>query len=90
MSASHIVAFPSQSEDGSPADRVRRLQAEVRTLAREHIEMLGQALNEVTRLSGEISGGGDAYPVGVRELSRRLADETPRHIQTLAAILDRV
>lgn len=89
MSASHLVVFPSPGEPESPADRIRRLQTEARTLAREHIEMLAAALNEVARLSGEIADGGELYPVGARELSRRLTEESGKHALTLTAIVDR-
>jgi len=89
MSASHLVVFPSPNEPESPADRIRRLQNEARTLAREHIELLATALHEVSRLSGEIADGGDLYPVGARELSRRLAEESSKHALTLTAIVDR-
>jgi hypothetical protein len=90
MSASHLVVFPSQGAPESPVDRIRRLQAETRSLAKEHIEMLAQALSEVSRLSAEIADGGDAYPVGARELSRRLTEEMNGQALTLTAILDRV
>ncbi|HEY2709595.1 MAG TPA: hypothetical protein VGI95_16215 [Caulobacteraceae bacterium] len=89
MSASHVVVFPSQGEGDSPAERIRRLQNEARSLAREHIEMLAAALTEVSRLSGEIADGGDAYAVGARELSRRLTEEAAHHALTLTAIVDR-
>jgi hypothetical protein len=89
MSASHLVVFPSPAEPDSPADRIRRLQNEARTLAREHIELLVSALAEVTRLSGEIADGGELYPVGARELSRRLAEDSGHHVLTLTAIVDR-
>ena len=90
MSASHLVVFPTQSTPESPVDRIRRLQAETRGLAREHIEMLAQALSEVSRLAGEIADGGEAYPVGAREMSRRLVEETGKQALTLTAIIDRV
>jgi len=89
MSASHLVVFPSAAEPDSPADRIRRLQSEARVLAREHIEMLAAALVEVSRLSGEIAEGGDFYPVGVRELSRRLTEDAGKQALTLTAITDR-
>ena len=89
MSASHVVVFPSQGEGESPADRIRRLQSEARSLAREHIEMLANALTEVSRLAGEIAEGGDAYAVGARELSRRLTEEANKHALTLTAIIER-
>jgi hypothetical protein len=89
MSASHLVVFPSPGEPESPADRIRRLQLEAKGLAREHIEMLASALTEVSRLSSEIAEGGDLYPVGVRELSRRLTEEAGNSALTLTAIVDR-
>ena len=89
MSASHVVVFPSPAEPDSPGERIRRLQSEARILAREHIEMLASALAEVSRLSGEIAEGGELYPVGVRELSRRLTEEAGKHALTLTAITDR-
>jgi hypothetical protein len=89
MSASHLVVFPSPSEPDSPADRIRRLQHEAKTLAREHIELLAATLTEVSRLSGEIAEGGEVYPVGARELSRRLTEEANMTALTLTAIIDR-
>ena len=89
MSASHLVVFPSQGERESPADRIRRLQEEARTLAHEHLELLTGAINEVGRLSSEIAEGGELYPVGARELARRLSDESAKHAFTLAGIIER-
>ena len=89
MSASHLVVFPSPGEPGSPADRIRRLQHEAKTLAREHIEQLASALGEVSRLSSEIADGGELYPVGARELARRLTEEAGKSALTLTAIIDR-
>ncbi len=89
MSAGHLVVFPSPGEPDLPGDRIRRLQYEARTLAREHIELLAATLAEVSRLSGEIAEGGEIYPVGARELSRRLTDEANMASLTLTAIIDR-
>jgi hypothetical protein len=89
MSASHLVVFPSGGVPESPVDRIRRLQHEAKSLAREHIEMLAAALTEVSRLAGEISEGGELYPVGARELSRRLTEDAGKSALTLTAIVDR-
>ena len=89
MSASHLVVFPSSGEPDTPADRIRRMQHEAKSLAREHIEMLAAALSEVSRLSGEIAEGGELYPVGAREIARRLTEEAGKHALTLTAIIDR-
>lgn len=91
MTASALTLVPAgkspQSENIS--ERVRRLQAEARAMAHEHILELGKALEEVHRLAEEISEGGDAYPVGVREMSRRLIDESDSRLQSIGAILHR-
>ncbi|HLY80576.1 MAG TPA: hypothetical protein VKQ70_14435 [Caulobacteraceae bacterium] len=89
MSASHLVVFPSTGEPESPADRIRRLQHEAKSLAREHVELLAATLAEVSRLSAEIVEGGELYPVGARELARRLTDEANMNALTLTAIIDR-
>lgn len=99
------MADPEQNgADGSPADatgnvhdlggdtgaqRLRRLQVEAHKLAREQIEILTQDLNAVALRATEISDATDSYPVGVRELCSRLADDLRLQGQTLAAIMAR-
>jgi hypothetical protein len=90
MSASHLVVVPALSERPTAAERVKRLQAEARNLAHEHVEMLATALADVARLAGEVAEGGELYPVGARELARRLTDEAANQSLTLSAILERL
>lgn len=71
------------------AARVRRLQAEAKAMAGEHIAELEHALDAVERLAEEIAEGGDAYPVGVREVARQLHDDCEARGQTIEAILHR-
>jgi hypothetical protein len=71
------------------AQRVRRLQAEAKQLAKDHIRALNQALVDVEQLAAEISEGGDAYPPGVRDLARRLVEDCEMRVQTLEAIVAR-
>ncbi len=73
----------------SVAQKVRRLQSEAASLAREQVLVLEHALAEVTRLSTEIAEGGEAYPVGARELARRLAEDAEASARTLELILSR-
>lgn len=92
MSATHLVVLPTANDakSGEPiSHRVMRLQAEARSLAREHVEQLRAALADVARLAEEICEGGEAYPVGARELARRLTEEADHQALTLAAINDR-
>lgn len=71
------------------ADRVRALQAEARGLAREHVQDLERLLLEVEKMSAEIAEGGEAYPAGVRDIARRLAEDCEARVQTLEAIVSR-
>ena len=73
----------------SLSERIRRLQAEARNLAREHIMALQTALVTVERLAGEIAEGGEAYPPGVRDIARRLIEDCEARVQTLEAISKR-
>ena len=82
------IARPARSDQISA--RVRRLQEEARGLAREHVNALTAALLQVEQLSVEIASGGEAYPAGVRDIARRLAEDTAVRSQTIAAINARV
>src|SRR5262249_21761840 len=68
------------------AERVRRLQAEAKALARAPVHALAQAMAGVEQMAAEIAEGGDAYPPGVRELARRFVEDVDARIQTLEAI----
>ncbi|BBF81569.1 hypothetical protein EM6_2171 [Asticcacaulis excentricus] len=70
----------------SRTQRVRRLQEEAKALAREQISELEILIDATAKMAHEIAEGGEAYPVGARELSRRLADELPRTLQTLRIV----
>jgi len=68
---------------------VRRLQAEARQLAKDHIGSLIAAMSEVETMAAEIADGGDAYPAGVRDLARRFVEDCEAKVQTLEAITAR-
>jgi hypothetical protein len=71
------------------ADRVKRLQLEARALAVEQVEALEKLLLQASDMAREIADGGDAYPVGARELAGRLASDLPAKAQTLKAVASR-
>jgi hypothetical protein len=75
--------------DDTISQRVRRLQAEAKGLAREHVLALRAALQTVEALSADIAHGGEAYPVGVRDIARRLADDIGAKAQTLELLSTR-
>ncbi len=68
------------------AVRVRRLQAEARELAKDHVHALSEAIMAAEQLAAEIAEGGEAYPPGVRDLARRFAEDAGPRVQTLEAI----
>ncbi|WP_426040076.1 hypothetical protein [Brevundimonas sp. TWP2-3-4b1] len=74
----------------STTERVRRLQMEARALAIEQVEALEKILNDAATLADEIAKGGDAYPVGAREIASRLADDLPAKAETIKAIVSRL
>jgi hypothetical protein len=94
MSPSLSVVADNDLKTNAPktetvAQRVRRLQLEAKTLAKDHVRALNQALVDVEMLAAEIAEGGDAYPPGVRDLARRLAEDCTSRVQTLEAIVSR-
>ncbi len=48
-----------------------------------------QAMAEVGRMAAEIASGGDAYPVGIREMSSRLIREMDCQVKSIEALLQR-
>ncbi len=70
-------------------ERVRRLQRETHALAQEQVEILARDMEGMALRMGEIAEGGDAYPIGVRELASRMADELAQQAKVLLAIMER-
>lgn len=68
------------------ADRVRRLQAEAKQLAKDHVHALSAAIMNAETIAAEIAEGGDAYPPGIRDLARRFVEDADMRVQTLEAI----
>ena len=71
------------------AQRVQRLQAEAKQLARDHVKALTTAMVDLEALAAEIPEGGDAYAPGVRDVARRLVEDLDSRVQTLEAIVAR-
>jgi len=74
----------------STAERVKRLQSEAHALALEEIEQLERLLVQAADKAKEIAAGGDAYPVGAREIASRLATDLPTKAETIKTIVGRV
>lgn len=72
------------------AERVKRLQAEARMLAREEVERLDRDLRRLAGQAEVIAEGGEAYPAGIRELAGRISVETAQRADILQALLQRL
>ena len=88
-----VSTNPAPEADNAAAEpltaRIRRLQEEARSMAREHISQLEASIAVVARLAAEVSEGGDAYPVGVREMARQLVADCETRLLGLQAIVQR-
>jgi hypothetical protein len=94
MSVSRLTVVPSpepepanQPAPETTAARIRRLQAEAQALAREEVASLERRIGELAQAARQVAEGGDAYPIGAREVARRLAEELPRQAGVLEALL---
>ena len=72
------------------AERAKRLQLEAHALALEEIEQLEKLLLDAAAKARDIANGGDAYPVGAREIASRLAADLPNRAETIKSIVGRV
>lgn len=84
-----VVAARPDATPETLSARVKRLQAEARELARDHILALTVLMADVQAVALEIAEGGPAYPAGVRDLTRRLAGDCEARIATIENITAR-
>lgn len=91
MSEAQVTRLPRSAAPPAEtvAQRVQRLQREARQLAREHLAALAAQIVAVEEMAAEIAEGGDVYPVGARELCRRLVEDMESRVSTLEAIVAR-
>jgi hypothetical protein len=102
MVAPHLTAVPDPAKEPgcgevvdlsrdveNPAQRIRRLQLEAHRLAQEQIEAFARDLTSMAQRAADIASGGEAYPVGAREVASRIAEDLPQKAQLLAALRSR-
>lgn len=103
MAPSHLSAVPNSALSADAAgevydlgrevetgfQRIRRLQREARLLAQEQLAAFTRDLDALAERAAEIAEGGDAYPVGARELAARLAEDLPHKAQLFTVIAGR-
>jgi hypothetical protein len=84
MTLPQLALVPSNAD--SPGARLNRLMMEAHQAADEQVKALEDALLNIAYMSVEIADGGEIYPVGVREICRRLAEDSVWRAQTLESI----
>jgi hypothetical protein len=89
MSVSVLQVANRDTHRESIAESMRRLRAEAQERAREHSEMLEQAIGELEILATDIAEGGEAYLGAVRETARRIGPELTNARLQLETILGR-
>ena len=95
--ASHLIAVPMSAALPAVAPsgaaelnhRIRLLQQEARSLAREEVDRLASDMSVLAERAGEVAETGDAFPPGIRELAVRIEQDIARHVKVLRAIMDR-
>lgn len=71
------------------AERIRRLQAEAKALAQDHVLALLASIEQTTAIAREIADGGAAYHDGAQERARQIAMELESQRTTLQQIVER-
>ena len=103
MAASHLSAVPNPNAASesvgevfdlgrdieTSGQRIKRLQHEARVLAHEQLDAFAHDLELFALRAAEIAEGGDAYPVGARELASRIAEDLGQKAQLMKVIVGR-
>ena len=70
-------------------DRMERLRQDASAVAFEHSAMLLQSFADAASLANQVAAGGEAYPVGVREIARRAHIDLAASVLNLRSIVQR-
>lgn len=73
----------------SVAERAQRLHREAQLLAAEQVDEFRVTLRRAVEQAEAILGGGEIFPVGVREQARQATATLPLVIDTLQALSER-
>lgn len=84
-----VTAFKLNSNVETIAEKMRRLRDEAAGHARVHAQDLIRAIEVVETLAEEIAGGGEAYPVGIRQAAKHLGPQLAGTRLNVTALLGR-
>lgn len=85
----NIATIAVNSDDLSPAARVRSLEQQAKELALIHCGAFATEIYALHETADEIANCGNAYPVGVREEARKLAEIAKDAALRIKAIMSR-
>ncbi len=89
MAVHRFPSAPQGPKADTIADRMERLRHDAELVASEHADALLQALSDAATLAEQVSKGGEAYQVGVREIARRAEHDINALVLSLRAIRGR-
>lgn len=78
----------SQREPESPSQKASRKHLEAKRAASEHLEAVAVAIDEAVEELLAISVSEGIYPLGVRDIARRSAEDWKWKIQSLRKIME--
>ena len=87
MALAQLTYMPTAAAVEPAHARARRLMAEAKEAADEQVLLLERALAVVAELSADVAEGGEVYPPGVRDISKKLAADAVWCAQTLGQIM---
>ncbi len=93
MDATHLKIVtpgdaPSPGEE-SPAEKIRRLQAEIKAAATDEMHELESAMDHLRDVAHSIVDAGEAFPPGVREICRAFIEDLTAQRQSIAVLMKR-
>jgi hypothetical protein len=83
-----VTAFKLNNVE-SIAEKMKRLRDEAAGHARVHAQDLIRAIEVVETLAEEIAGGGEAYPVGIRQAAKSVGPTLAGTRLNVTALLGR-
>jgi hypothetical protein len=86
MAVHRLRAAPVETASETLAQRMERLRSDASAVAQEHIGLFIEALAKANEFAEQVANGGEAYPIGVREIARRTHKELAPTVLSLQAV----
>ena len=89
MAANRSATLSRSPEVLTLAERMERVRNDASRVAFEHTSALLRTFEDAAVLAGQVSNGGEAYHVGVREIARRAHIDLSASVLNLRSIVGR-